>query len=85
MQTLQFFVIFIDLVRYLSESSQANTASVGILLLAVILILIVLILLLSFHIYLALHNLTTCNFLLTQGSFSVGRKSNIFPSSTRSY
>jgi hypothetical protein len=65
-QTLQFLVIEIDLIKYLA-ASRTESASVGILLLAVTLIFIILVLLLAFHIYLALNNLTTCKFLNNSG------------------
>jgi palmitoyltransferase len=82
-QTLQFLVISIDLIRYLSVS-RSESAPVGILLLAVILIFIVLLLLLIFHIYLAANNLTTCNNPFIQGSYFGGTKYNTFPFSIKS-
>lgn len=65
-QTLQFLVMTVELIKYLS-ADRPGEASVGILLLAVILILIVLVLLFAFHVYLAVNNLTTCTFLIYSG------------------
>ena len=74
-QSLQFLVIMIDLIRFLSRTVSAPA---GILLLAAILIFIVVLHLLIFQIYLTINNLTTCKNATIQGSFFAGTKYNIF-------